>query len=74
MSKLSSDAYSAAFTAIFRSVKSLYPKFDIGKTLKAIISDWSDTQLRRLQMAVGEETASMLVKGCQVNFEMIDSH
>ena len=34
MSKLSSDAYSAAFTAIFRSVKSLYPKFDIGKLSK----------------------------------------
>ena len=67
MSKLSPDAYNAAFTAIFRSVKSLHPKF-VGKTLKAIISDWFDTQLRGLQMFVGEETASTLVKGCQVNF------
>ena len=43
-----------------------HPAFGVGKTLKGIIADWSDTQLQGLQDAVGEERANNVVKGCQV--------
>lgn len=65
MSKLDAEAYASAFQAIFRCVKKLHPHFGVGKTLKGIVTDWSDAQLRGLHSAIGKE-ASKLVKGCQV--------
>ena len=66
MNKLDAAAYASAFQAIFGCVKKSYPHFGVGKTLKGIVTDWSDAQLRGLQSAIGEEEASKLVKGCQV--------
>jgi len=66
MNKLDSDAYKCAFEAIFGQVKAHHPEFRVGKLLKGIITNWSDTQLKRLQSVIGEETASQVVKGCQV--------
>jgi hypothetical protein len=66
LNKLNADAYKQAFEAIFRCVKKEHSGFEIGKTLKGIIADWSDTQLHGLQLAIGEETTSKIVKGCQV--------
>ena len=66
MNKLDASAYSQAFQAIFGEVHKKHPAFGVGKTLKGIIADWSDTQLQGLQDAVGEERANNVVKGCQV--------
>ena len=41
--------------------KKNHPEFDVGKTLKGIIADWSDTQMN-------EAKANKVVKGCQVFF------
>lgn len=55
MNKLDEEAYKQALTAIFAQVKESYPQFQVGKTLNGIIADWSDTQLKGLQAAVGVE-------------------
>ncbi len=67
MNKLDAPAYKQAFHAVFSQVKVAHPEFAVGDTLKGIIADWSDTQLKGLQSAVGEENANKVVKGCQVS-------
>ncbi len=67
MDKLDAPAYTAVFRAIFSSVKSEYSDFEVGKTLKGIVADWSDTQLLGLSNAVGKDVADNVMKGCQVN-------
>ena len=66
MDKLDAQAYKAAFDSIFTQVKKNHPKFGVGKTLKGIIADWSDTQMNGLRSAIGEESANKVAKGCQV--------
>ena len=66
MNKLDTLAYKHAFEAIFKQAQKQDPNFGVGKTLKGIIADWSDVQLKGLQAAVGEKTADSVVKGCQV--------
>lgn len=66
MNKLDAFAYQCAFEAIFGQVKKHHPKFAVGKSLKGIITDWSDTQLKGLQSVIGEDKTSQVVKGCQV--------
>ena len=39
-------------TAFGMGVQKKHPYFGVGKTLKGIIADWSDTQLQGLQEAV----------------------
>ena len=63
---LYNKAYAHAFDAVFSRVKELHPTFEVGKTLKGIIADWSDVQLQGLRKAIGEEKTSQVVKGCQV--------
>ena len=38
----------------------------MGKTFKGIITDWSDTQVNGLELAIGKHTTAMVTKGCQV--------
>lgn len=66
MNKLDAAAYTSAFQAIFNCVKKNCPGFGVGKTLKCIVADWSDAQIRGLQGAIGEEQADKMLKGCQV--------
>lgn len=71
LNQLDAMAYKAAFEAIFTCVKERHPSFSVGRTLKAIIADWSDTQLCGLKLAVGDETANKVVKGCQVCLSVV---
>jgi len=66
MNKLDAHAYQCAFEAIFDQVKRNYPEFRVGKSLKCIITDWSDTQLKGLRATIGEDVTSEVLKGCQV--------
>lgn len=67
MNKLNAEAYCQAFQAIFTQVKAVKPDFEVGKSLKGNIADWSDTQYKGLEMAVVAGLAGDIVKGCQVN-------
>ncbi len=68
MNKLDAAAYIFAFQAIFDCAKKSCPHFGVGKTLKGIITDWSDAQLQGLKGTIGEEQANKLMKGCQVSY------
>ena len=66
MNKLDAVAYKCAFEAIFGHVKAKHLEFSVGKSLKGIVTDWSDTQLKGLQSVIGDDITSQVVKGCQV--------
>ena len=40
----------------------------IGKTLEAIVLDWSDAQINGLKAAISESQATALIKGCKVHW------
>ena len=67
MNRVDAVAYKKALAAIFDQVQSDHPAFEVGKSLKGTVLDWSDTQLKGLEMAVGKEVAAKTVKGCQVS-------
>lgn len=65
--KVDAVAYKIAFAAVFEQVQSDHPTFSVGKSLIGIVLDWSDTQLKGLEMAVGKEIADKTMKNCQVS-------
>ena len=64
--KLTTEAYSECFKAIFSTVAKIYPSFSVGKSLVGILMDWSDQQFNGLEQAVGKDVAEAVVKGCLV--------
>ena len=68
LNKLDATAYSTCFSALCGKVKELHPEFGVGKTLQSILADWSDTQLKGLEGAIGEENVNKVMEGCQVCF------
>ena len=68
MDKLDSSAYEAAFHSIFTHTKKNHPEFDVGKTMKGIVDDWSDTQMNGLKLAIREAKANEVVKAARYFF------
>ena len=66
LNKLTIEAYSECFKAIFSTVAKPYPSFSVRKSLVEILMDWSDQQFNGLEQAVGKDVAEAVVKGCQV--------
>lgn len=60
--------YEQVFKSIFDTVHCDHPSFVVGKSLQGIITDWSDTQRRAIEQATSPETASRVLKGCQVSY------
>ena len=58
--KQNSEAYCLAF-------KKLLEKCSSGN-LRGLIVDWSDAQIKGLQLAIGNEKVEMLLKGCKVHW------
>ena len=50
------------FRKIFKQVKEAHPKFGVGKSLQAIIMDWSDAERKAISGAVGESIAEKCAK------------
>ncbi len=40
----------------------------MGKSLKAIVLDWSDTERKGRELAVGRDTAEKVMVGCLVHY------
>ena len=63
MDKQTQEAFEIVFGKVFSAVKSKHPLFQPGKTVRGILTDWSDTQRAAV---LGEELATELCKGCKV--------
>ena len=48
--KEDSEFYANAFEAVFKQCQQDHKEFAVGKTLKGIVMDWSDTERSGLQM------------------------
>ena len=55
-------------------MKEYHPNFEVGKALNGIICDWSDKQVKGLELAVGVDVANQVLKGCQVSITRINLH
>ena len=53
LNRLDAVAYTTCFTVLFHKVQELCPTFVIGESLIGIIADWSDTQIKGLEGALG---------------------
>jgi len=66
MNLINADAYAQCFRALFEQVAEDHPTFKVGKSLSAVIADWSDQQASGLEKGVGKLVANQMLKGCQV--------
>ena len=66
LNKLTQEAYSECFRAVFSSVTKQHPSFAVGRSLVGILMDWSDQRFNGLEQVVGRDVAEAVVKGCQV--------
>ena len=65
--KENAQFYATAFRDIFRQCKEDNKTFDV-INLKGIVLDWSDTERKGLEEAMGKETAERLMIGCLVHY------
>ena len=65
----SASAYGLAFRKLFEKCKRGSEQFEIGVTLKGIVTDWSNAEISGLRMAVGKVVAKQLLKGCKVHWQ-----
>lgn len=68
--KENSDFYKKAFELMFQFCHKEYPQFQLDKTLKGIIVDWSDTERKGLKDTIGENMADKVLRGCNVHWSM----
>ena len=66
--KEDSEFYANAFKAVFKQCQQDHKEFAVGKTLKGIVMDWSDTERSGLQNAIGKELCDKLIIGCRVHY------
>ena len=62
------SAYALAFKKMFEKCRRYNEEFELGSTLRGIITDWSDAEISGLKMAIGKDLAEKLLKGCKVHW------
>ena len=60
--------YALAFRKLFSKIQVDNPHYSVGETLLGLVVDWSDSQIKGLQLAIGKEKAEQLLKGCKVHW------
>ena len=52
---------------MFRTYQERHPSFKVGATLKGIVMDWSDSEVKGLREVVGDEISEIVLRGCNVH-------
>ena len=65
----SAAAYGLAFQKVFDKCRRASLDFELGVTLKGVVTDWSDAEINGLRLAVGKTLAQQLLKGCKVHWQ-----
>ena len=65
--KKNAHFYATAFKEIFDQCKEDNKEFKVS-SLKGIVLDWSDTERKGLELAIGKETAEKVMIGCLVHY------
>ena len=68
ITKQNAGAYSLCFKLMFEQYTKECSNFKVGETLVGVIVDWSDAEAQGLRLAVGNDLADKLLKGCQVHW------
>ena len=62
------EAYKFAFEKIFSLCRNRHPKFVVHETIKGIVIDWSAAEMKGLKLAIGDDQANKLLRGCRVHW------
>ena len=65
----SSAGYALCFRKLFEMCQNGNEKFQLGITLKGVVTDWSDAEICGLKTALRNEMAEKLLKGCKVHWQ-----
>ena len=65
----SASAYALTFKKVFEKCKRFNKEFELGSTLQGIKTDWSDAEISGLKIAIGNDLAGKLLKGCKVHWQ-----
>jgi len=68
LTKQDHSAYCLAFSKTFNKYSLGHSSFKPGESLFAVVTDWSDAEVRGLCDAVGEQVRQSLVRGCHVHW------
>ena len=68
LSKDDGDGYGIGFSKIFGMARGDCSSFEVGKTLRGIVIDWSNAEASGLQKAVRNTMANGLLRGSQVHW------
>lgn len=60
--------HTLAFKKMFAKA-STDANFKFGSTLLGVVTDWSDAEINGLKLAVGQDVAEKLLKGCSVHWQ-----
>ena len=68
LDKENSEAYRIAFQKVFSTCTSKCPSFSPSNSLKGIVIDWSKAEMNGIKLAIVEEVAERLLRGCRVHW------
>ena len=68
LDKEGAKGYGLAYGKMFQKCSDDYSEFEVGKSLKGVVTDWSDAEIAGLRGAIGEDMTKKLLKGCQVHW------
>ena len=63
LDKITAEALATVLREMFDQVKLDHSNFIVGETLKGILVDWSDTQLKALRVVLGDKIVDNVTKG-----------
>ena len=68
MTSESAEAYKLAFEKTFSLCRARHHNFVVHETTKGIVIGWSAAEMKGLKLAIGDEHANRLLKGCHVHW------
>jgi hypothetical protein len=66
--------YGLAYKKMFDICSTDHSNFEVGKSLKGVVTDWSDAEITGQRGAIGDDLGKTLLKGCQVHWNRSWQH
>jgi len=61
-------ALQSSIAIMFRTCQERHPSFKVGTTLKGIVMDWSDSEVKGLREVVRDEISEIVLRGSNVHW------
>jgi hypothetical protein len=68
LDKERAKGYGLAYKNMFDKCCTDHSNFEVGKSLKGVVTDWSNAEIVGQRGAIGDDLGKKLLKGCQVHW------